>query len=218
MAGARLRRWPPALALWLALAGAAPEAALGCGLENPHSLALARGLLNVAFPKALYVSAAVWQAQEEGLIPRLQAAAPAPDFAQRPSLVAAASAPTQDRPAGYQALAATQASLRSGLAAAMAGHETPPMTMVLLGAVHWTRLTPQGPSLAMDAHASGPQVGDVVLVTDLPVVIALHDRRLDLDTALSLDLLKLYGPPEVVAKARAWLQRWLLAPRADAGT
>jgi len=56
------------------LAGAALLAttpgAFACGLEDPSSISLRRGALNVAFPEALHVGTAVWQAQLAGTLSR----------------------------------------------------------------------------------------------------------------------------------------------------
>ena len=41
-----------------------------CGLEDPTSIGLRRGVLNLAFPEALHVGTAVWQAQLAGTLTR----------------------------------------------------------------------------------------------------------------------------------------------------
>ena len=48
----------------------APGAAPACGLEDPSSIAVQRGMLQLAYPLALYVGTAVWQAQVAGALPR----------------------------------------------------------------------------------------------------------------------------------------------------
>ena len=42
-------------------------AAFACGYHNPSDVA--RGVMNFAYPKSLYVRTAVWQAQNSGLLP-----------------------------------------------------------------------------------------------------------------------------------------------------
>jgi hypothetical protein len=44
-------------------------------LRDPSNVAFQRGILNFAFPKALYVQTAVWQAQQAGLLERDQSLA-----------------------------------------------------------------------------------------------------------------------------------------------
>jgi hypothetical protein len=46
-----------------------------------------------------------------------------------------------------------------------------------------------------------------VLVTDLAVVEAIAGRQIAFDDALSSGLARLYGPPDEVEAARAWLTR-----------
>jgi hypothetical protein len=58
-----------AIALGAALVAAA-GAAWPCGLEDPSSITVRRGMLNMAFPEALHVGTAVWQAQLAGSLPR----------------------------------------------------------------------------------------------------------------------------------------------------
>ncbi|MGZ9031593.1 MAG: hypothetical protein ACXW2G_09475, partial [Burkholderiaceae bacterium] len=49
---------------------AAALPALACGLEDPSSIAIQRGVLNLAYPLSLHVGTAVWQAQAAGRLPR----------------------------------------------------------------------------------------------------------------------------------------------------
>jgi hypothetical protein len=67
------------LALALSAFVAASSAAWPCGLEDPSSESARRGFLNFAFPSALYVHTAMWQAQLAGTLPR-------DDLAQRDDL------------------------------------------------------------------------------------------------------------------------------------
>jgi len=61
-------RWPRSVAIaCLALAGAG--AARPCGFEDPNSVAVQRGAMNLAFPKSAWVRTAVWQAQMAGELP-----------------------------------------------------------------------------------------------------------------------------------------------------
>jgi len=178
------------------LAGAALLAttpgAFGCGLEDPSSISLRRGALNVAFPEALHVGTAVWQAQLAGTLsrdPMLQRDDLAPEARDTLRLVKA------------------NALLRrlAGTFVAAPGGERPAVSVVLLGPVLWTRFVPDDGAVQSSFHVAGPERNDVVLVTDAAVVEAIVDGQLTLASALELRLARLYGTPESIAHARRWL-------------
>jgi hypothetical protein len=178
------------------LAGAALHAAtpgvLACGIEDPSSLGLRRGALNIAFPEALHVGTAVWQAQLAGLLPRdpmLQRDDVAPEARDTLRLVKA------------NALLHRLA----GTFVAAPGDARPTVAVVLLGPVLWTRFVPGDGVVQSSFHVQGPERSDVVLVTDSAVVEAIVDGQLTLARALELRLARLYGSPESIANARRWL-------------
>jgi hypothetical protein len=178
------------------LAGAALLAAApithSCGLEDPSSIGLRRGALNIAFPEALHVGTAVWQAQLAGLLPRdplLQRDDLAPEARDTLRLVKA------------------NALLRrlAGTFAAASGGERAAVSVVLRGPVLRTRFVPGDGVVQSSFHVQGPERSDVVLVTDSAVVEAIVDGQLTLARALELRLARLYGSPESIANARRWL-------------
>lgn len=132
--------------------------ALACGFEDPGNAAIQRGLLNVAFPKALWVQTAVWQAQAAGLLAR------------------DTSLPGNRALLGFRratdALATVARDLDAGPEA------VPAFTLVMIGPVLWTRFADEGQGLKTTPHVNGPTAGDVVVVTDEPVVLALTTGRL----------------------------------------
>jgi len=171
---------------------AATPGAIACGLEDPSSLGLRRGALNVAFPEALHVGTAVWQAQLAGALPRdpmLQRDDLAPEARDTLRLVKA------------------NALLRrlAGTLVAAADGERPAVSVVLLGPVLWTRFVPDDGFIRPSFHVQGPERDDVVLVTDAAVVEAIVEGQLTLAGALERRLARLYGTPESVANARQWL-------------
>lgn len=168
----------------------APGAALGCGFEDPKSAAAARGVLNWAFPEALHVGTAVWQAQAAGVIGRDQTPAAAKALL------------------GYQKATERLSAFRDGLVAGLNGHEVPSVSVVMLGPMLWTRFERNGMGVDMAMHASGPASGDTVIVTDEPVIAALVDGRLTPRDARRLGLMRLYGPAGAVATLANWLDRW----------
>jgi hypothetical protein len=184
-----LRRAPIVLA---ALLLAAATAAGACGFEDPNSVGVRRGLLNLAFPESLHVGTAIWQAQLAGKLPR-------DPLAQNADLTPEARGALRmvQATAAMRALAARLASENSG------GAQN--LSVVLLSSVMWSRFEPQGNAVNANVHVTGPEEGDVVLVTDTPPIRALADGSLEFSEALASGLVRLYGDPVKVEAARRWL-------------
>lgn len=182
---------PLALAAVVALALAAQPAA-ACGLEDPNSLAMLRGALQFAYPQALHVGTAVWQAQLAGELP-------ADAIGKRADL-------DPDARARLRLLKANAmlARFAARLAAGTTGSH-PPLTVVLVGTVLWTRFEGGDGPVRAEVHVSGPAPGDVVAVTEIAVIEAIADGSLDVAQAVSRGLVRLYGEPGAVGSAQAWL-------------
>lgn len=179
---------PPAFAALLLSAGAT----CACGLEDPGSIAALRGALQLAYPNALHVGTAVWQAQLADELPR-------DALAQRGDL----------SPEARSTLRMVRASaMLQRLAARLSAGDSarhPALALVLVGPVLWTRFEAGEGRLRVQVHASGPELGDVVAVTDLAVIEAIADGALDVPAAIRRGLLRLYGPESEVASTNAWL-------------
>jgi hypothetical protein len=167
----------------------ASTAAMSCGFEDPSSVSSVRGMLNFIYPKSLYVVSAVWRAQAENIISR----------DDRPAAVKAL--------LGYQQAVAKLGFLRDRLAAVSDDRRKPAFAIMLIGPVLWTRFEPNDDGLKMTPHAGGPAPGDVVVVTDEPVIAALVEGRLTAAAAGELGLLRYYGAAEAVSAVQAWLDR-----------
>jgi hypothetical protein len=166
--------------------------ARACGLEDPSSIAMQRGVLNVAYPQSLHVGTAVWQAQVAGRLPR-------DPLAQQGELTPEARGALRLLRAG---------SLLRQFAAKLAEQAaTPhaPIAVVLLGPVMWNRFEFDGAAVRPTLHAAGPQPGDVVVVTDIAVIEAVGAGTLTLPEALQGGLMRLYGPATEVAAVTGWL-------------
>jgi hypothetical protein len=150
--------------------------AFGCGYHG--GVAQERSLVNLAYPQALHVHTAVWKAQLGG---RLERGDPG---AFRVNLLLA--------------------QLRAHLAAAPA-MARPSVTLVLLGPMLWTRYQSDTGGVRVSVHVDGPEPGDVVLVTEAPVVKALLEERLSVRDALDSGLLRVYGTAEDAGAAVRWL-------------
>ena len=166
--------------------------ALACGLEDPSSIAMQRGVLNVAYPQSLHVGTAVWQAQTAGRLPR-------DPLAQQGDLTPEARAALRMLRAG-SLLRQFSAKLAEQAATPHA-----PLAVVLLGPVMWNRFEFDGSAVRPTLHATGPQPGDVVVVTDTAVIEAIGAGTLTLAEALRAGLLRLYGPAPEVTAVTGWL-------------
>jgi hypothetical protein len=152
------------------MAGMSPVHA--CGYHEPTGT----GLLAAAYPKALWVRTAVWQAQLAGELPASASSSDAASRHSHGSLLAAAGL--------MQGIAAH---LRSGRDAA------PPFAVVLIGPMLWSRFEPRLDGTELQFHAAGPTRGDVVLVTEPVVLGALADRRSTWRSASARGLVRAYG-------------------------
>jgi hypothetical protein len=180
-------------ATWM-LAGA--PLAQACGYHDPASASV--GMLNWAYPDALHVRTAVWMAQASGL---LAAREPAPDadplsvtFRFQQSIrLRNAQARLED--------------LRGRVQAALDGQPMPAFAVVLIGPMLWARFEANDGGVTMVPHATGPAPGDVVLVSDEPVVAALTEGRTTTREARAQGLVKAYGTGENVDQVSALLDR-----------
>ena len=188
-----MRGAPARIVAVVTLAVAHVAAASACGLEDPNSVAAQRGALQLAYPKALHVGTAVWQAQLAGALPR-------DALAQRGDL----------SPEARSRLRLIKANALIGrLADRLNGESTgvphPGLAIVLVGPVMWSRFDAGDGPVKAQVHVAGPERGDVVAVTEIAVVEAIADGSLDIATAIDRGLLRLYGDPADVGAAHAWL-------------
>ncbi len=151
--------------------------AFACGYHG--GVAQERSLMNLAYPQSLHVHTAVWKAQLGGRLERDELGALRVNF--------------------------LLAQLRAHLAASPA-MARPTVTVVLLGPMLWTRYQPDASGVRVSVHVDGPEPGDVVLVTEAPVLKALLEERLSARDALNSGLLRLYGTVEDADDAVRWLE------------
>jgi len=170
---------------------------LACGFHGDPSV----GALNAAYPKALWVRTAVWQAQLDGEIVGPSAAVPGDAFAARVALARR-----------YRAASDRFGALRDSLDAQRARHGAPPFTVLLIGPMLWSRFAPAGDGYRLQVHAEGAAAGDVVLITDEPVLAALADGKIGFSRARDLGLVRLYGKPSGVSAVTAAFQAWRPVP------
>ena len=171
--------------LLLLLLSAGP--ALACGFENPNNVAFQRGMLNFAFPRALWVSTAVWQAQEAGIL-------------ERDTVLAGNRALL-----GFRRASDALSTVARDLDAE--ARPLPAFTLVMIGPVLWTRFAAAGGGIIATPHVQGPSPGDVVVVSDEPVILALASGRIGGSLALDQGLIRIYGEPAKVATLDTALRR-----------
>jgi hypothetical protein len=167
----------------MALAASAPVAPWACGLDDASDVALQRVAMGLAFPGSASVLEASRKAQVQGVLPR--EARPARSHSAKQ---------------GQRALDAVRAQVQILASQWGASRDTtalqPPVAIVLLQPMLWSRLSPQADSLRADVHVDGPQPGDLVVVTDMPALQALAAKTLTFSQALQLGLVRLYGATE----------------------
>ena len=70
--------------------------------------------------------------------------------------------------------------------------------MVLVETVLWSQFNPGGSQHKLAVDTDGPIVGDLVVVTDEPVLYAVESEDLSLSMAVESGLMKLYGDSEQI--------------------
>ena len=155
------------------------------------------GALNVAYPNALWVRTAVWQAQLEGLLARADATPPANPIAERLALAQR-----------YREVSGQLTQLRDHLTTQRPHPPTPTFAVLLMGPMMWSRFEPNGDAMALQVHADGPVSGDVVLLTDEPVLAALATGRMRLAQAIELGVVRIYGPQGAASAVSAAIETW----------
>lgn len=177
------------------LAAAVAGAAWPCGLEDPSSISVQRGFMNLAFPQSAYVRTAIWQAQLTGDLPR-------DALAQRDDL-------TPQARGTLQLVRATWLlkTLSARLGPTREAADPPNVAIVLLGPMLWSRLEHGDSGVLAQVHVKGPAPGDVVMVTDTPAIEAIVGGAMDFERAVELGLVRMYGAPAQVVALQTWLAK-----------
>jgi hypothetical protein len=155
-----------------------PPGAIGCGYHDDVSLA--RGLLNWIYPDALHVVGAISTAVAER---RLPSAAPVQGAL---GLV------------GYHGT--VRALERHAQQLRMSSDEMPRPTfsLLLIEPMLWTRFVSDGGDVRMQVHVSGPQAGELVVISGEDVIREIAGNRLSIGEAHQHGLIRLYGREDQV--------------------
>jgi hypothetical protein len=161
--------------------------AVACGYHDDVSVA--RGVLNWVYPDALHVVGAVSTAVAERRLPP-----PGPMRSGRALL-------------GYhrtvQALTQHAQQLRRCRDALPCAHDGSAFSLLLIEPMLWTRYTWEGTDVQLQIHASGPQAGDLVVITGENVIRAIASNNLTIGDAYRSGMLRLYGTDGQVASLLA---------------
>jgi hypothetical protein len=147
---------------------------------------LGQGVLNWTFPDALHVTGAVWSAQKAGVLPM-------PD-AER--LVARGAARKQLDEQAYKKADAALHAWGEALSRIDTGADGDALSLVLIEPMLWTRFVRAGEVVEMQCDVNGSEAGDLVLITDVPVLHAIDEGTMSIAEAIEMELVRLYGTPE----------------------
>jgi hypothetical protein len=174
-----------------ALAALLVASALACGLEGDETT-VRRFSLGYEYPDALQVLGAVSAARVGGRLDK--------------TLGIDLQTMSQDeRQAVMLRIRGGLWKLRARLANGGPAHP-PPLSVVLLQPVLWSRIAFEEETLKLTVHVDRPAPGDVVVVTEEAVIAAINSGALTAGDADASGLLRLYGSASDVASVRAWFQ------------
>ena len=156
-----------------------------------HDASLVRKVaVNIAYPDALAVESAVWEAQKAGWLP-------VPD-------VVRLQATGEDRKAlDEMAFRKTVEALKtfgSLLDSKTSGAQHADVSVLLVDEMMWNRFSMENGHTDLLADISEPQDDDLVIVTETSVIMAMVSASLSIDEAVDMRVLRLYGAPTEVQK------------------
>ncbi|XIA63474.1 hypothetical protein ACFIOY_30790 [Bradyrhizobium sp. TZ2] len=125
--------------------------------------------------------------------------------------IEAATDPASAGQAGYWRAVGQLTSLQRALSAAHAEGRMA-VSVLFIDSGLWARLTPSADGLAMDVHTEGAKDGDVVIVTNEPVLTAVLERRLPVADALQRGLIAVDGEAVTTEAMRRLIAVALTAP------
>ena len=157
-----------------------------CGYHDPTTVR--KGVLNWIYPNSLYVTGAIWRAQQEGKLPPPDTARITARGKRRQILDAMA----------YQKAERAIRALGAELGETTPDGRVGKFSIVLVETVLWTRFRLSSKHKLVAVDVGGPSDGDLVVVTGEPALFAMRNRTLPLSTAVESGFVRLYGRPEQV--------------------
>jgi hypothetical protein len=166
-----------------------PSQSLACGYHDDVSIA--RGLLNWVYPNALHALGAISTAVAERRLPP-----PNPHTAG-----------LSDFGSGYRMTLTALERFAEALSAAAERPAPFSYALVLVEPMLWTRFEARQGELRTQIHISGPQPGDLVLISGKGVIAEIANGRLEMGEAHRLGLVRMYGSEEQRAQFLATYER-----------
>ena len=155
-----------------------PSEAAACGYHDDVSLA--RGVLNWVYPDALHVVGAISTAvAEKRLLPGVPV---------RGGLGLL----------GYHGTVRALDQHGQQLRLSAGEMPAPTFSLLLIDPMLWTRFVSDGGDVRTQVHVSGPQAGDLVVISGEEVIRAIADNALTVGEAYRSGLVRLYGTVEQV--------------------
>lgn len=172
----RVRPFRLLLLLSLFAATLSPSASFACGYHN--DVMMARGLLNWVYPDALHVLGSISAAVAERRLPPPGPTGGAPDLFG----------------ASYRKTVRSLEQFGRNLPSVSGEKPLPSVSLVLIEPMLWTRFESDTNGLHMRVHVTGPEPGDVVLVSGEAVIGEIASGRMTIGKAHEYGLIRLYGP------------------------
>jgi hypothetical protein len=161
-----------ALIMW------SPFESAACGYHDDVSLA--RGVLNWIYPDALHVVGAISKAVAERRLP--------PGASVRGALGLL----------GYHGTVRALEQHAQQLRMSSDEMPRPTFSLLLIEPMLWTRFISDGGDVQTQVHVSGPQAGDLVVISGEEVLRAVANNRLTVGEAYRSGVIRLYGRNEQV--------------------
>ena len=162
------------LGLWLlaySLVCLVPLSSVACGYHDTANTR--QGMLNWAYHNCLHVRSEIWQAQALGKLPAYEAVT-------------------------YQETEYVLKVLGSRFSKLNTDDQSQSFSVVLVETVLWSQFSHSGSQYEVAIDTEGPIVGELVVVTDEPVLYSVETEELSLSIAVESGLVKLYGDSEQI--------------------
>jgi hypothetical protein len=156
-----------------------PSNAFACGYHS--NVSLARGLLNWVYPDALHVVGAISTAVAEKRLPAVAITGRGLGLF------------------GYDSIVRSLERHAEQLRMSVGETIRPTFALVLIDSMLWTRFVSIGGDLRAHVHVSGPQAGDLVMISGEDVIREIANSRLSVGEAYRNKLIRLYGSEEQIA-------------------
>ena len=162
------------LGLWLlaySLVCLVPLSSVACGYHD--TVTARKGALNWAYHNCLHVRSEIWQAQALGKLPAYEAVT-------------------------YQETERVLKVLGRRFSKLSTDDQAQSFAVVFVEKVLWSQFNPRGSQQKVAIDTNGPDAGELVVVTDEPVLYAVETEELSLSMAVESGMMKLYGDSEQI--------------------